>query len=401
MTYLLEGLKVIDLASFLAAPGAATLMADYGADVIKIEPPMGDGYRRLHGRYRTDYNWQLTSRHKQAMAMDIQSDAGHEVLMRLLEDADVLVTNFRNDQLEKYKLDYERLHARFPRLILAQLTGYGNVGPDRKRRGYDSSAWFARTGIMQLMKPRDAAPTFPAGGVGDHSTAMSLFAGIMMALYKREREGEGSFVETSLIGNGVWANGMGVQGAIAGFDLGELLQHSDRSPFARVYQTRDERYVILVLTHPGKEWRELAAALGHPEWLDDPRFADMRLLMKNRDAVVELLSAALGSMTLSEACQAMDEYHLTYGVVEGLTEVAEDAHLIENEVIVKTTSEDPDFEWTVASPIKLSDQSSRPISDPPAFGEHTRLILARHGYSREEIDELLAQEVVRVTPKQY
>lgn len=395
MTQLLEGLKVIDLASFLAAPGAATLMADYGAEVIKIEPPTGDGYRRLHGRYRTDYNWQLTSRHKLGMSLDVQSADGQDVLMRLLEDADVLVTNFRNDQLKKYNLGYDELHERFPQLIVAQLTGYGNLGPDKKRRGYDSSAWFARTGIMQLMKARDAAPTFPAGGVGDHSTAMSLFAGIMMALYKREREGEGSFVETSLIANGCWANGMGLQGAIAGFDLGEMLQHSDRSPFARVYETRDQRFVILVLTHPAKEWAELASALGHEEWLEDARFTDMRLVMKNRDAVYDLIAGALGSMTLAEACQALDAYHLTYGVVEGLTEVVEDAHLIENGVVVRTASDDPDFEWTIASPIKMSGEAARAIEDPPAFGEHTRAILERHGYSNTDIDVLLEQGVVK------
>lgn len=160
MTYLLEGLKVIDLASFLAAPGAATLMADYGAEVIKIEPPGGDGYRRLHGNWKTDYNWQLTSRNKLGMSLDITTDEGREVLMKLLGDTDVLVVNFRNDQLEKYGLSYESLHALFPRLIVAQLTGYGNLGPDRKRRGYDSTAWFARTGIMQLMKPKDAPPVF-------------------------------------------------------------------------------------------------------------------------------------------------------------------------------------------------------------------------------------------------
>ena len=154
MTNLLEGLRVIDLASFLAAPGAATLMGDYGADVIKIEPPTGDGYRRLHGHYRTDYNWQLTSRHKRGMSLDIRSEAGQEVLMRLLADADVLVVNFRNDQLASYNMSWETLHEKFPKLILAQLTGYGNLGPDRKRRGYDSTAWFARTGIMQLSKNR-------------------------------------------------------------------------------------------------------------------------------------------------------------------------------------------------------------------------------------------------------
>jgi len=393
MKYLLDGLKVIDLASFLAAPGAATLMGDFGADVIKIEPPGGDGYRRLHGQWKTDYNWQLTSRNKLGISLDIREAEGNKVLMRLLEDADVLVTNFRDDQLEKYGLSYDTLHARFPKLILGQLTGYGNEGPDRFRRGYDSTAWFARTGIMQLTRGKGADPEFPAGGVGDHSTAMSLFAGIMMALFKREQSGEGSCVETSLIANGAWANGMGLQGAIAGFDLGQMQQDRTRSPFASVYETRDHHFVILVLTNPPKEWPELAAALGQETWLGDERFSDMRTLMRNRDELRSLLGGAIGSMPLSEVGNALDQYQLTFGVVEGLTDVVQDAHLIENGVVTRTASDHPDFQWTIANPIRVSGAPTREAGDPPALGEHTREILLDHGFSEADIEALLRDGV--------
>lgn len=394
MTYLLDGIKVVDLASFLAGPGAATLMADYGAEVIKIEPPGGDGYRRLHGQWDVDYNWQLTSRNKLGISVDIREPGGLDVLLRLLADADVLVTNFRNDQLAKYNIPWETLHEKFPRLILAQLTGYGNVGPDRLRRGYDSTAFFARTGIMQMMTPKGGAPVFPPGGVGDHASAMSLFAGIMMALFKREKEGEGSFVETSLIANGCWTNGMQLQGAVAGFDLGELLQRSSRSPLASVYQTRDERFVILVFTNPAKEWPQFAHAMKHPEWLEDERFTDVRGLMKNRDAARELFSEAFLRMNLEEISLALDEYQLTFGLVEGLTDVVHDAHLVENGVLVRTESEDPLFEWTIANPIKVSGEDCKSISDPPGFGEHTHEVLSAHGYSEAEIEELLKQGAV-------
>ena len=165
MAYLLDGIKVIDLASFLAGPGAATLMADYGAQVIKIEPPGGDGYRRLHGNWEIDYNWQLTSRNKRGTSLDLRSEAGCDVLMRLLKDADVMVTNFRNDQLESYGISWSKLHQLFPQLILAQLTGYGNVGPDRERRGYDSTAFFARTGIMEIPANQMKHRPFLQGGL--------------------------------------------------------------------------------------------------------------------------------------------------------------------------------------------------------------------------------------------
>ena len=395
MSYLLDGIKVIDLASFLAGPGAATLMADYGAEVIKVEPPGGDGYRRLAGNWKVDYNWQLTSRNKRGMSLNVKSVDGHDVLMRLLEEADVLITNFRNDQLKEYGIDWETLHGRFPRLVLGQLTGYGNDGPDRLRRGYDSTAFFARSGIMEITRKANESPAFPPGGIGDHATAMTLFAGIMMALYKRDREGEGSCVETSLIATGCWTNGMQLQGAIAGFDVGQALDRAGaRSPFAMVYTTRDNRHVCMVLTNPGKEFTEISNALGVGEWAADERFANMRQIMKNRDEVRDRFAQAIGAMTLKDLCLALDEKQLTYGVVESLTDVVTDAHLIENRVIVKTESEDPMFEWTIANPIKISGEDTRTIPDPPEYGVDTRSVLAEHGFTEEEVAKLLEDKIV-------
>ena len=395
MTYLLEGIKVVDLASFLAGPGAATLMADYGAEVIKVEPPGGDGYRRLHGIWPTDYNWQLTSRNKRDISIDIRDDEGLAVLLKLLESSDVLVTNFRDDQLEKYGLGREILLEKFPRLIVAQLTGYGNVGPDRFRRGYDSTAFFARTGIMALTKSPGQAPPFPPGGVGDHATAMTLFAGIMMALYRRQQSGRGGFVETSLVATGCWTNGMQLQGAISGFDVAVAVEEKgSRSPFAMVYETRDARFISLVLTHPNKEFPELAHALGHPDWIEDERFSDFKALMRHRDDLRSMFAEAIGSMNLKDLCLALDEYHLTYGVVEGLTEVVQDAHLVENGVVAKTQSADPAFEWTIANPIRINDERCRPAVDPPAFGEDTEAILEEHGFSADEIRRLLDERIV-------
>lgn len=394
---LLQDMKVIDLASFLAGPGAGTLMADHGAEVIKIEPPGGDGYRRLHGRHRTDYNWQLTSRHKKGLVLDIRKAEGMAVLERLLAGADVMLTNFREEQVGKFGLDYEKdLKEKFPRLIYARLTGYGSSGPERGRRGYDATAWWARSGIMQVMKNYDEPPVFPAAGVGDHASAMALFGGIMMALYRRERTGEGGLVETSLIANGCWANGMSLQGAISGFDVARVMEarRVQRSPFAKVYRTREQRHIILVLTNPAKEWFDLTKALGHPEWAEDERFPDLGAMMKRREELGEMIAGVINAMTLAELCPALDDYAITYGVVEGLTDVVTDAHLIESGVIVPTESEDPDFRWTVASPIKVSGETPVPIKDPPGLGEHTLSLLAELGYADNEIKGLLERQVV-------
>jgi formyl-CoA transferase len=396
MGHILAGLKVIDAASYVAGPAATTVMADFGADVIKVEPPAGDGYRSLAARYRTDYNWQLTSRHKRALGLDLKSTEGQAVLLALVEQADVLVVNFNVKQLAEYQLDYAALKQRNPRLIFAQITGYGTRGPDRSKRAFDLSAWWARSGIMDMMKPLGGAPVNGVGGVGDHASAMSLFGVVMLALYDRERTGEGASVSTSLVANGAWSNGMHLQGMIAGYDLAAVLdKHGYRSPFVMSYQTRDQRYVVLVGPNPQREWPRLCRAMGHSEWLQDARFADMAGVMALRDEVRELFARALGRYKLDEVVRRLEAEDVTFSVLEKNSDVIRDAHLIENEVIIKTASDHPDYQWTVASPINVVGQVKKVPTDAPAIGAHSRVILTELGYTATQIDELIAHSIVK------
>ncbi|MDA0788911.1 MAG: CoA transferase [Proteobacteria bacterium] len=393
---LLEGLRVIDAASYLAAPAAATTMADFGADVIKVEPPGGDGYRLLHGVYPIDYNWQLTSRNKRGIGLDLNKPEARRILHRLIDDADVLLLNFREDQIREFELDYDRLRATNPRLIYALLTGYGTRGPDRNKRGFDINGWWARTGIMDLMKAFGRAPVFPPGGVGDHATSMSLLAAIMMALYHRERTGEGKKVSTSLVANGCYANGMHLQGAIAGFDLSQALVERKglRSPFASVYQTRDARYIVLVIANPGKEWPRLAAALGHTNWLSEPRFADGATAVAHRDELRDRLTDVIGSRNLADLCPALDDQDLTYEVIETISDVVRDAHLIESGVLVATGSDDPDYQWTVANPISVDQAPHRTPTPAPGIGQHNTAVLTELGLGEDEIVRLTTAGIV-------
>ena len=349
----------------------------------------------LHGRHRHDYNWALTSRHKRDIALDLNQAAGRDVLHQLVAEADVFIHNFRADQLERYDLTFDRLRSMNSRLIYAQLTGFGTQGPDSEKRGYDTTAWWASAGILDLMKPGVSAPMFPVGGVGDHASAMSLFGGIMMALYQREKSGLGDCVETSLVANGAWSNGMHLQGAIAGFDLGAVLEEKGyRSPFAMIYETSDHRFIVLVSPNPEKEWPNIARALGHPEWLEDTRFESIRAIMKLRDEVRGMFQSAFSRMSMVEVAQALDAESISYSVVEKIADVVRSAQLIENEVIVETQSEDPDFKWTVANPIKLGSATLRPVNDPPQLGEHSRVILQELGLMPETIDQLILDGVV-------
>jgi len=395
MDHLFEDLLVIDAASFLAGPGASTILGDFGARVIKVEPPQGDGYRLLHGRHRHDFNWSLTSRHKEGMVIDLNQTEGQALLHELVAKADVFVSNFRDDQSRRYAADAATLRALNPRLIYAQFTGFGSVGPDREKRGYDTTAWWASSGILDLMKPREGLPVFPVGGVGDHASAMALFGAIVTALYQREKTGLGDRVETSLIANGAFANGMHLQGAIAGFDLGQILDEKGyQSPFSSVYRTRDDRLVVLVSTTPLKEFPKIARALGCEEWLLDTRFETMKGLMSARAELRDAFTEAFARRTSVELELAFEAEALSFALVERIRDVVRDAQLIENEVIVETTSEDPDFQWTVASPFKLDRQTKRPIADPPKLGEHTIAILKEFGHTDEKIHQWLAQGVI-------
>ncbi len=399
MGYLLEGIRVIDAASFLAGPGAATVMADFGADVMKIEPRGGDGYRALVGNYPVGYHWQLTSRNKRSLALDLTTEDGQGLLHKLVEDADVILTNFLDDQLQRFQMTYEQLKSINPRLVFAQLTGYGMKGPEVQRKAFDITAWWARSGMMDFVRDSGQTPLAAAPGMGDHSTAMSMYGAIMTGLFRRERTGVGCHVSTSLVANGVWANGMALQGVIAGLDLGAHKQAKGWfNPFTSTYPTSDDRYVVLAIINTGREWPRLAEALGHPEWTADERFSDMRVLMKNRRQLIALIGVETVKVTQDELMDIFDAHDITCGVVALMGDVVHDAQLIANDVIVPTNDPGEDYRWTIASPIVVEEERKRPPSRAPDVGADSVAVLREAGYSDDEIHKFLESGVV-VAPK--
>ncbi len=392
----LQGLRVIDAASFLAGPCAATIMSDYGADVVKVEAVQGDGHRTLSGSHHIDYTWQLTNRNKRGLALDFSMPAGREVLLRLIDGADVVLFNLRADQVERFGLGWPALRARNPRLVYAQISGYGIDGAEAGRRAFDATAWFARGGVLDVMHDKDQPPPQPAGGVGDHATAMTLFGAIMLALFRRERTGEGGMVSTSLAGMGAWANGLQLQGLLAGFD--PMARRDDEgltNPFNLVYGTKDGRHLMLALSQLAQEWPRLARALGHPEWIDDPRFADVRTIMRNRFALRALVTEAFSSLTLAEADAALTANDCNFGVVSRLRDVVADQQLLANGMVVPTDEQVPGYDRALATPIRFEGEPQRVPSRAPGLGQHSRDVLAELGYAADEIAALVATGVVR------
>lgn len=396
MTALFADLKVIDAASFLAGPCAATIMSDYGADVIKIEPLTGDRHRTIAGGHVSDFSWQLTGRNKRSLAMDITTPSGHEVLMKMLQDVDVFLVNFSAANLEKYRLTYDLLKAVNPRLIFAQISAYGLKGPDAERRAFDLTGWFARTGILDLMHDKDTPPAPPAGGVGDHATAMTLFAGIVMALYKRDRTGAGSMVSTSLAATGTWANGLNLQATLAGLDGPTRRDREGWSnPMTNVYTTSDGRYIMLGVQNAVRDWPKLVDLLDHPEWLSDERLADASVLLKNRHFVKAELARAFAALTSEDVCERLAASGIVFSLVARNREVVDDPQLVANGVIVPSDSGVPGNERTFATPINVTGEAQQVPQRAPGIGEQTTEILTEFGFQATEIAELAANAVIK------
>jgi crotonobetainyl-CoA:carnitine CoA-transferase CaiB-like acyl-CoA transferase len=389
-----SGVKVLDAASFIAGPAAATVLSDFGAEVIKVEPPgVGDLQRMLSSvppnpRADGNYAWQLTNRNKRGMAIDLKSAQATEVLERLVRWADVMITNYPHGTRERLHLGYEEVSAWNPGLVYADVTGFGDTGPDALLPGFDLTAYWARSGLLAMTRDAGAPPTVPVPGSGDYATAMGLYSAIVTGLYVRERTGEGTYVGTSLLAEGVWATGTLVAGALAG---GEFYGPHDRkapsNPLINPYQSSDGLWFMLVASPP--HWPALARAVGHLELLEDPRFADPESMVRNATSLAEILDAEFRSRPLAHWKDVLDTAHITYGVVQTPEQVAEDPQLRANDIVVPIEGAD-DLELTVSSPIKVHGRAKVPATRAPELGEHNDEILAELGFSIEEIDELRA-----------
>ncbi len=374
-------------------------MGDFGATVIKIEPPEGDRYRTLHGNYEVDYNWLLTSRNKKSIAVDLKRSEGIQLVHELVAIADVFITNFIGEHVTRYQYEYERLKQINPRLIYAHVTGYGTQGPDTTRRSFDATAWWARSGLMEFVRDQGAVPVTSAPGMGDHATSMSLFSAIACALYKRERHGEGSYVATSLLANGCWSNGMALQGVIAGMDLSARKQATGlRNPFSTVYETKDGAFVLFSIVNVTREWPAVAHALNRVDWLKDPRFTSFRKIIENRNDLIDLTRARVREFTLDELLPKLVEYEITHSHVKPMGEVVSDEQVLENEIVVTAETESPDYPHTVMSPIQIDAEKKVSPKRAPDVGANSVEVLETYlDRSSDEIESLISNKVVFTT----
>jgi crotonobetainyl-CoA:carnitine CoA-transferase CaiB-like acyl-CoA transferase len=396
-TGILSGIRVIDCGTYIAAPAAATVMSDFGAEVIKIErPPLGDPYRYLSlspGMAVSDlqYCWILDGRNKKSLALNLSRHEGRDALLKLVKTADVFVTNYPGPLVRKFRLSYDELRAIQPKLIYAHITGYGDAGEHAERPGYDSTAYWARSSLMYTVHQGDAEPALSPAGFGDHPTAMSLFGGIMLALYNRERTGEGTKVSTSLMANGAWSNACSIQAAMCGATfLPRATRKTAYNPLVNHYVSRDGKRFLLCCLDPAKDWPALCKVLKLDDLAADEKLSTPEGRRENRAAIIERIDRAAAQEDMANLAELFHAHDIIWGPVASIEEAARDPQMRASGVFAEFQHPGRGHLHTVNSPVNVQGFHKAKPAQAPGIGEHTRELLSQLGYSTGEIEAMIA-----------
>jgi crotonobetainyl-CoA:carnitine CoA-transferase CaiB-like acyl-CoA transferase len=394
-----EGLKVIDCGSFIAAPAAATLLSDFGADVIKIEPPgAGDAFRqipKLPGMPKSQhaYGWLLDNRNKRGLALDLVKSEGQAALHRLIADADVFITNYPLAVRMKLAIDYPRLAKLNERLIYASFTGYGESGAEASKPGFDVTAYWARSGLMDMLRSDASTPPARAlAGMGDHPSGVSLFAAIAVALYRRERTGRGTMVGSSLLANGIWSNGIMTQAALCGATFTPRPpREKSFNALGCYYHCRDGRWLLLSIVNEQRDWPVVAKCLGLDTLIDDPRFAKQADRFARSAELIAMFDAAFARRDRDEWRALLDEAGIVFECVAEMGDLSTDRQMLDTGVLVPFEN---DAMLTIDSPFFVGGTDKVRPRRAPTIGEHSEQILREIGYDEIAIAKLRESRIV-------
>jgi crotonobetainyl-CoA:carnitine CoA-transferase CaiB-like acyl-CoA transferase len=396
-----EGVRVIELAQWVFVPVAGALLADWGADVIHIEPTEGDPYRGLAsqgiGTERGGVNMSLAlaNRGKRSIALDIQTEQGQAVLHRLLEKADVLLTNMRPKALRRLGLDADTVTSRYPQLIFARGTGYGVRGPDADQAGYDSTAFWSRGGLAHMLSSPDLDyPVGQRGAMGDRNGAMVLAFGVAGALLKRTRTGSGSVVDVSLLATAMWTLSSDVLAALGGDQpaasrgRGPLL-----NPVVGTYRTKDARHIQLVFLQADRYWADFCSLINRKDLIDDPRYATLEARRENAAACVAELDGEFAKRTFVEWKRLLAGLDAPWAPIQSVPELLDDPQVEANGYIGDVEIDGEPAYRLPAVPVQF-DGRPPPLRRAPEHGEDTETVLTEIGYDWDDILDLKESGVI-------
>lgn len=398
----LDGIRVVEVANWLAAPAATALMADMGADVIKVEPPAGDIYRGfvLRGMgydydFATNYAFELDNRGKRSITVDLEKPGGPELVRRLAAGCDIFLTNLVQRRRVRYRLRYEDVRAANAQCVYTSFSGYGTRGPDEDRPGFDFAAFWARSGIMGLLGEPDAPPPLCRGGQGDHTTALAIVAAVLAALRMRDRTGEGQHVELTLQAAGMWTIAGDYSAALMARQQPPRISRKDPvNPMWNSYRCGDGRWVLLVNPVPfPAAWAKFCHAIGRPEWAADERYNDVMKLRAASSTLTAEVEALLATEPSDHWGRLLDAEGLIWAPVATMPDMLNDPQVAEMGWFAELEGAFGKFQ-TLDTPFKLYGTDTGARGPAPAVGEHTFEILGELGIEGGELDALATTGVI-------
>ncbi|MGB2694850.1 MAG: CoA transferase [Dehalococcoidia bacterium] len=403
----LEGIRVVELGLWVAGPSCAAILCDWGADVIKIEPPNGDPFRGLFasalgaGAQQSPPPFEADNRGKRSVALNLANDEARTIARQLLDNADVFVTNMRPRVLDDFGFDYQTLSQANPRLVYGQITGYGADGPNRDRAAYDIGAFWSRAGVASMLVPKGAPLPQQRGGMGDHMTGMSAAGAICAALLARERSGKGQLVSTSLMRVGTYMMAWDVMLALR---LKVPIEPYDRehalNPIINCFQAGPStgsgetgRWFWLLLLQADRHWADLLRALGREDLQEDERFADITIRREHAPELVAELDGVFATKSLDEWGEILDRENVWWAPVNNVNDVVNDPISKEAGVFPEVQGADGPVPF-IATPADFSEGGAAPRGLSPELGQHTEEVLLELGYDWEQIIPLKEQGAI-------